>query len=125
MDSGNSDTGEVTRLLGDIRQGNKGAESELLLLVYDELRRLAKKYMRQEGAGHTLQTTALVHEAYIRLLGTGNYCWQDRSHFFGVIAQTMRRILVDYARARRAEKRGGDVPHLDLQNASVSVAHHW
>ena len=71
--AGSGEVGEVTRLLGDIRNGDKNAESELLLLVYDELRRLARKRMRQEGAGHTLQTTALVHEAYIRLLGTGNY----------------------------------------------------
>jgi RNA polymerase sigma factor (TIGR02999 family) len=81
--------------------------------------------MQQEGPGHTLQTTALVHEAYLRLLGDGNYCWQDRSHFFSVIAQTMRRILVDYARGRRAEKRGGDVRHLSLEDVQVSVEEHW
>ncbi len=120
-----SPTGEVTRLLADIRSGNEDAESRLLLLVYDELRGLARKYMRREGSGHTLQTTALVHEAYLRLLGEGNYVWQDRSHFFSVIAQTMRRILVDYARARHAEKRGGDVRHVDIENADISSEEHW
>jgi RNA polymerase sigma factor (TIGR02999 family) len=125
MQADASQQGEITRLLADIRVGSKEAESELILLVYGELRRLARKYMRQEAPGHTLQTTALVHEAYLRLLGDGNYNWQDRSHFFSVIGQTMRRILVDYARARRAEKRGGDARQVDLDSANISTEERW
>src|SRR5260370_991078 len=125
MEESQPDKGEVTILLGRIREGNKDAESELLLLVYDELRQLAHKRMRQEGPGHTLQTTALVHEAYLRLLGDGTYCWQDRSHFFAVIAQTMRRVLLDYARARRAGKRGGEVRRVELAEADNSIEENW
>lgn len=125
MENGTPASGEVTRLLGDIRAGNKAAESELLKLVYDDLRRLASRQMRREGAGHTLQTTALVHEAYLRLLGERSSNGQDRAHFFRLAAQTMRRILVDYARARRAGKRGGDVPHVSLDNAQIPTGEQW
>ena len=98
--------GDVTRLLNRLQQGDRKAESLLIPLVYDELRRLASAYMRRERPGHTLQSTALVHEAYIKLSDQKNVSWQNRAHFFAVAAQLMRRILVDHARARLARKRG-------------------
>ncbi len=94
---------------------------ELLPLVYAELRRLAAGYLRRERAGHTLQPTALVHEAYLRMVDQTQVRWQNRAHFFGVAAQMMRRILVDHARSQHAEKRGGDVQKLSLdENIDVS-----
>jgi RNA polymerase sigma factor (TIGR02999 family) len=94
---------------------------ELLPLVYQELRRLAAGYLRRERAGHTLQPTALVHEAYLRMVDQTQVRWQNRAHFFGVAAQMMRRILVDHARSQHAEKRGGDVQKLSLdENIDVS-----
>lgn len=101
--------GEVTRLLRAVADGDHSAEDRLIPLVYGELRRLAGRYMRGEAPGHTLQATALVHEAYLRLVRSSVSDWQNRSHFFAVAATIMRRILVDSARARRADKRGG--PH--------------
>lgn len=98
--------GDVTRLLNRLQKGDRKAESLLIPLVYDELRRLASVYMRRERPGHTLQSTALVHEAYIRLSDQKNVSWRNRAHFFAVAAQLMRRILVDHARARLAQKRG-------------------
>lgn len=100
-------SGDVTRLLGDLCQGNKDAESKLLALVYDELRRLAASYMRKERCDHTLQPTALVHEAYLRLVDKPGQTWQNRTHFFAIAAQIMRQILVDHARKRNSLKRGG------------------
>ncbi len=99
--------GEVTRLLRAVAEGDHSAENRLIPLVYGELRLLAGRYMRGEAPGHTLQATALVHEAYLRLVRSPSSDWQSRSHFFAVAATIMRRILVDSARARRAEKRGG------------------
>jgi RNA polymerase sigma-70 factor, ECF subfamily len=113
-----SSPGEITQILARIRAGERGAEERLIPLVYDELRRMAAHYMRLERSGHTLQSTALVHEAYVRLLGEGDIQWENHSHFFGVAAQMMRRILVDYARARKAEKRGGPLPTLSLEEAT-------
>jgi len=105
--------GEVTALLGQLKLGRKEALPELLPLVYRELRRLAGHYLRDERIGHTLQPTALVHEAYLRLVGQDRADWQNRAQFMGVAAQLMRRILVDYARERAAAKRGGcPVPEL-------------
>ncbi len=98
--------GDVTRLLNRLQQGDRKAESLLIPLVYDELRRLASVYMRRERPGHTLQSTALVHEAYIKLSDQKKVSWRNRAHFFAVAAQLMRRILVDHARARLARKRG-------------------
>jgi RNA polymerase sigma factor (TIGR02999 family) len=99
--------GEVTNLLIQLKNGNRDAQSRLIPLVYAELRRLAAVYMRRERSGHTLQATALVHEAYLRLAGQDGISWQNRAHFFGVAANIMRRILVDHARAKQAKKRGG------------------
>jgi RNA polymerase sigma-70 factor (ECF subfamily) len=106
--------GDITLLLTELQTGNRAAESKLVPLVYDELRRVARRYMRGERADHTLQPTALVHEAYLRLIGQRNAQWQNRAHFFGVAAQLMRRILVDHARAHQAVKRGGSEAKLSL-----------
>jgi RNA polymerase sigma factor (TIGR02999 family) len=105
--SGESDR-DITALLMAWGNGDKGALSRLTPLVYDELHRLAEGYMRREHPGHTLQTTALVNEAYIRLVDSSRVRWQNRAHFFAVAAQLMRRVLVDFARNRRYQKRGGD-----------------
>jgi RNA polymerase sigma-70 factor, ECF subfamily len=99
---------EVSRLLLDWSNGDRAALDKLVPLVHDELHRLAHHYMRQERAGHTLQTTALVNEAYMRLIDQRSVRWQSRAHFFAIAAQLMRRILVDYARSRRYAKRGGE-----------------
>lgn len=97
----------VTELLVRWRDGDKEALESLMPLVYDELRRLAHYYLQRERSDHTLQSTALVHEAYLRLAGPGAPQWQNRAHFFGIAARVMRQILVEYARAHTAEKRGG------------------
>jgi len=109
--------GEVTNLLIELKNGNREAESRLMPLVYGELRRLAGLYMRGERPGHTLQATALVHEAYLRLVGYEDVDWQNRAHFFGVAANLMRRILVDHARAKQAKKRGGGDQKVSLDQA--------
>lgn len=108
---------EVTRLLRAWSKGDDAALDELYRIVYDELRRLAHRYMSRESAGHTLQTTALVNEAYLRLADAKDVNWQDRAHFFAVSANVMRRILIDEARARRAERRGGDNLTIALDDA--------
>lgn len=97
---------EVTRLLQAWRDGSATAGDQVMRLVYDELHRIAESRMRREEPGHTLQATALVHEAYMRLVGAG-VDWVDRAHFFTVAARTMRRVLTDHARTRRGAKRGG------------------
>jgi RNA polymerase sigma-70 factor (ECF subfamily) len=114
--------GEITVLLHQIKDGDQDAQSRLIGLVYPELRRLAADYMRQERPDHTLQTTALVHEAYLRFLEQKEVGWQSRSHFFGVAATLMRRILVDHARERLAKRRGGSREKLTLDDASVVTA---
>jgi len=108
---------EITRLLADWSSGDRQALERLTPLVYDELRRLAGHYLRRERPGHTLQSTALVHEAYLKLVGQNNVRWQNRAHFFGIAAQIIRRILVDYARARDADKRGAGAEKLSLDEA--------
>jgi RNA polymerase sigma factor (TIGR02999 family) len=108
--------GEISRLLAAHREGDKEALDRLLPLVYDELRQLAASYLRRERGNHTLQPTALVHEAYFRLVDQRDAAWQNRSHFFGVAAHLMRLILVDHARARSAEKRGGDAVRVPLDD---------
>jgi RNA polymerase sigma factor (TIGR02999 family) len=98
--------GEVTRLLAEVKLGGKDALDQLITLVYGELRRIASRQMKAERTSHTLQPTALVHEAFLRLVDQSRTDWQNRAQFFGVAAQVMRRLLVDYARRRRAAKRG-------------------
>lgn len=109
----------ITALLARLKEGNKEAEAQLIPLVYNELHRLARYYMRGERTGHTLQTSALVNEAYMRLIGEHGIDWKNRAHFFGVCAQIMRRILVDHARTRDAQKRGGAAQKISLENAFV------
>jgi RNA polymerase sigma-70 factor (ECF subfamily) len=116
-------THEITQLLGAWSAGDENALEKLMPLVYDELHRLARAYMGRERPGHTLQTTALVHEAYLRLIDSGRAGLQDRSHFFALCAKLMRRILVDWARARLSLKRGGDVQILDLEESLVVSPH--
>jgi RNA polymerase sigma factor (TIGR02999 family) len=98
---------DITRLLNELAAGQQDVLPQLVPVVYDELRRLAASYLRRERPGHTFQPTALVHEAYLRLVEQEAVQWQNRGHFFGIAAQQMRRILVDYARAHHAAKRGG------------------
>ena len=107
----------VTQLLVRWRDGDREALEELMPLVYDELRRLAHHYLRQERSDHTLQSTALVHEAYLRLAGQNPPQWQNRAHFFGIAAHIMRQILVEYARGRSTAKRGGGACRLTLDEA--------
>ena len=105
---------EITQLLKDWSEGNQTALDKLMPLVYDELRRQASRYLRNERQGHTLQTTALIHEAYLKLIGINQIEWQNRNHFFAIASTAMRRILVDYARERKRDKRGGVAENLPL-----------
>lgn len=107
----------ITQLLASASKGDQAALDELLPLVYNELRRLADSYLQQERANHTLQATALVHEAYLRLVDQTNISWQNRAHFFSVAAKVMRNILVDHARSHNAQKRGGGLTKLSLDEA--------
>jgi RNA polymerase sigma factor (TIGR02999 family) len=109
--------GEVTNLLLELRQGNKDAEGRLIPLVYKELRRIATIHLRGEAPNHSLQPTALVHEAYLRLTGIKEIDWQSRAHFFAVSATLMRRILVDHARASHARRRGNGWDAVSLNEA--------
>ena len=113
--------GDVTTLLGELKAGNKTAEARLLELVYPELRKIARHYLRGERAGHTLQPTALVNEAYLQLTRQLDKDWQGRSHFFAIAAQLMRRILVDYARHKKAAKREGRRQQVELTEG-LSIA---
>ena len=112
---------QITQLLAAWGSGDETAMDQLMPLVYGELRRIARRYMAGQRAGHTLQTTALIHEAYLKLVGRGERRWQNRAHFFGVAAQAMRHILVDYARARHADKRGGEAQAVSLDEATASA----
>jgi RNA polymerase sigma factor (TIGR02999 family) len=112
--------GQITVLLHASAQGDAAAETELLSLVYSELRRRADSYMRRERPGHTLQPTALVHEAWLRLRDQ-DCQWENRSHFFGVAAQQMRRILVDHARRRSAQKRAAIEDRVSFENALITA----
>jgi RNA polymerase sigma factor (TIGR02999 family) len=117
-------TGDVTHILEAIEHGDAGAAERLLPLVYDELRALAEQRLARERSGQTLQATALVHEAYLRLLGpdeTDHARWEGRGHFFGAAAEAMRRILIDRARARGAAKRGGDARRIRLDPAALTL----
>ncbi|MCU0343725.1 MAG: sigma-70 family RNA polymerase sigma factor [Ignavibacterium sp.] len=106
----------ITLLLEDCINGKKGAVDELLPHVYKELRLISSKYLRDENRNHTLQTTELVHEAYIKLVGDQNISWQSRAHFFGIAAQSMRQILVDHARKRKSLKRGEGIRNISLDD---------
>jgi RNA polymerase sigma-70 factor, ECF subfamily len=110
---------EVTQLLAAVRQGDRTAFEQLLPLVYDELHHIASRHMARQQPGHTLQTTALIHEAYLRLLDQEEKRWENRTHFFAVAATVMRHILVDHARARQRDKRGGDVLKVSLHEAAA------
>ena len=109
----------VTQLLVDWRQGDQSALKKLTPLIYDELRRIAHRYVQHERSGHTLQTTALINEAYVRLAGQETPEWQNRSHFFAVTAQVMRHILIDHARRRRYLKHGGQFQQVSIEEASL------
>lgn len=109
----------VTELLLEWQQGDSGALDKLTPLVYDELRRIAHRYVQRERDGHTLETTALVNEAYLRLVGGQQIEWQNRAHFFAVTAQVMRHVLIDHARRRHYAKRGGEAQQVSLEDASV------
>jgi RNA polymerase sigma factor (TIGR02999 family) len=112
-------SGDITVLLRRLRDGDREAEERLIEKVYGELRKLAASHLRRERPEHSLQPTALVNEAYLKLTRLDRLNWQDRSHFFGVAAQVMRQILVDHARARRAEKRGGGVGVVPLDESRI------
>jgi RNA polymerase sigma factor (TIGR02999 family) len=110
---------EVTQLLAAWRDGDQEALDKLMPLVYDELRRIASRYMKRERAGHTLQTTALVNEAYLRMVGQQNVDWQNRAHFFGVAASVMRHLLVDRARANGRVRRGANPQQVTLEEGAA------
>lgn len=113
---------DITRVLGDIGHGESHASEELLPLVYEELRRLAAARMAQESAGHTLQATALVHEAWVRLTSGANQKWQNRAHFFGAASEAMRRILIENARRKARLKHGGHLQRLDITDLELAEA---
>jgi RNA polymerase sigma factor (TIGR02999 family) len=110
----------VSQLLVDWSNGDEAALDKLMPLVYEELRQLARKHMRRENPGHTLQTTALVNEAYLRLVGQQAIQWQNRAHFFAIASRVIRRILVDHARSRHRAKRGGGARKVSLEGAAVT-----
>ncbi len=114
-------TDDITLLLRSVRRGDRDAVDRLLPLVYAELRRIAGGYLRSERTGHTLQPTALVHEAYLRLVDQREVEWESRAHFVAIAAQTMRRILVDHARARSASKRSGGSTRVTLSEDAAAV----
>lgn len=112
---------EVTQILHDWSGGDKKAPERLMPLVYDELRRLARTFLAKERGAHTLQPTALVHEAYLRLVDQTRVNWQNRAHFYGIAASMMRRVLIDHARAHATDKRGGDAVRLSLDDVQVPL----
>ncbi len=118
----NAASKDITQLLLAWGAGDAAALDELMPIVYAELRKLARGYMRHQRADHTLQTTALVNEAYLRLIDSSRVNWQNRTHFFAISAQLMRRVLVDFARRRGSRKRGGEVRRVELDEALVVAA---
>lgn len=112
---------DVTRILHEWTDGDERAPERLMPFVYDELRRLARSFLARERAAHTLQPTALVHEAYVRLVDQRSVNWQNRAHFYGIAASMMRRVLIDHARAHATEKRGGAAVHLSLDDVQVPI----
>ena len=121
MDDASDPREEITQLLIAHHAGDQGAFDRLLPLVYDDLRRIARRQLRRSGGAQTLNATALVHEAYFRLVDERRVDWQDRGHFFAIAARSMRRILVDYARERGAQKRGGGQAHVELRPDDIAV----
>lgn len=115
-------THKITQMLREWSDGNREALEELMPLVYDELHRQAARYLRRERPDHTLQTTALIHETYLKLIDQRDMNWESRTHFFAIAANLMRRVLVDHARARHREKRGGDAVKLPLEEAMLVVS---
>ena len=115
------ETSEITQILQDWNDGNADAKDRLLPFVYDELRRQARNLMSRERANHTLQPTALVHEAFMRLLEQSGIDWQNRSHFYGIASRLMRQILVDHARLHAAEKRGNNPIHFSIEDVQIPV----
>ena len=122
MNFGTEKSQKISHILKEWGDGGQEASEKLMPLVYDELRRQASMYMRRERIGHTLQTTALIHEAYLKLVDQRDVNWQNRAHFFGIAAQAMKRILVDYAKSRHREKRGGAAENLTLDAARFVVS---
>ncbi len=118
-----TNNGDITQMLVELTDGNQDVVNEILPHIYSELRRLAGSYLRRERSDHTLQPTALVHEAYMKLIDQRNVKWQNRAHFFGIAAQVMRRILMDHARKHLANKRGGDADILPLEEEILVVSH--
>lgn len=116
----NATSHEITRLLAQAGEGHRDIWERLTPLIYEELKGLAESAMNAERGSHTLQPTALVHEAFVRLVGQNRSTWNNRAHFYGAAAETMRRILVDHARTRKAQKRGGDLAREPLDAAVVS-----
>jgi RNA polymerase sigma factor (TIGR02999 family) len=119
MDAPGPAPNQITRLLIDWRNGDQAALEQLIPLVHDELRRVARRHMAHERAGHTLQATALVNEAYVRLIDIKQVNWQDRAHFFAMSSRLMRRVLVDFARSKGYQKRGGDAQKVSLDEALI------
>lgn len=117
MENENNNSRLITELLHEWKQGKKEAFDQLFPFVYDELRRRASRYLQNERSGHTLQTTALVHEAYLKLFDKNEIDYADRNHFFAIAASAMRQILVDYARTRKRQKRGGKDENFPLEEA--------
>lgn len=114
---------EITKMLIELTDGRSDVVDRIYPYIYDELRRLAGSYLRRERSDHTLQPTALVHEAYIRLIDQTRVQWQNRAHFFGIAAQIMRRILMDHARKHKADKRGGEFEILPIEEEILVVSH--
>ena len=116
-----SQTGQITQMLRQWSAGNREILGDLMPLVYDELHRQAGRFLSRERPDHTLQTTALIHEAYLKLVNQREVDWESRTHFFAIAAQLMRRILVDYARSKQCDKRGGDAVKLTLEDAALVI----
>ena len=114
---------EITQMLIELTDGNQDVVDQILPHIYDELKRLASSYLRRERVNHTLQPTALVHEAYMKLIDQKRVHWQNRAHFFGIAAQVMRRILMDHARKHQADKRGGEAEKLPIEEDILIVSH--
>jgi RNA polymerase sigma factor (TIGR02999 family) len=114
--------GAVTRLLADLGRGGHAAADRLMPLLYDELRQIAHRHLRGERPDHTLDTSALVHEAYVKLVGLDRIAWQNRAHFLAIAAQAMRRVLVDYAVGRKTQKRGGLLHRIPLDDAKLPAS---